>query len=118
MGFDYRKQPTRRYRNKAEIVMRLKRIYGFLNGQFSSNTFIVSAVTEEGEVLASVVVRDEAEGRAALGMDGDSDSRLHIYEEKYPSGVLLEYVPWSLTSVHRGLRNAIQTHYEKMGLST
>jgi hypothetical protein len=99
-------------------MKRLKYVYGFLNGMLPEGLFIVTAVTEDGDTITSVAVRSEEEGRRALGMDRKTANRHHLYADKYPEGVTLEWVPFKLTSFHLGLKNAIKAHYEKRGAST
>lgn len=96
-------------------MRRLKYVYGFMNGMLPDGLFIVTAVTEEGETIASVAVRSEEEGKRALGMDRKTANRHHLYQDKYPEGVTLEWVPFAITTKHLGLRNAIKAHYERSG---
>lgn len=94
-------------------MRKLTRIYGFLNGMMPDGGYIVTAATEHGETLCSVVVRTEEEGRRALGMDGKHENRHHIYEKHYPEGATLEWVPFHLTGTHTGIKRMVQEHYER-----
>lgn len=91
-------------------MSRPKCIFGFLNGMLMNNLFIVTAVTEDGDTIASVAVRSEEEGRQALGMDGKTQNRHELYKATCPQGAELEWVPFAKTMSHRGLQAAITRH--------
>lgn len=76
---------------------------------------MVTAVTEHGQSVCTVVVRSEAEGRVALGMDGQSLMSHDKYQRVSPHGVTLEWVPFKNTATHQGLKAAIQEHRKQKG---
>lgn len=90
-------------------------IYGFLNGMLPDGRFIVTAATEDGETVCSVVVRNALEGKIALGMDGLRKTRHELYKDKCPFGFRLEYVPWAATSAHEGVKKLVEAHYRNKG---
>lgn len=94
-------------------MRRLRTIYGFLNGMLPDGLLIVTAVAEDGEVITSVAVKSENEGKRALGMDRKTRNRHQLYQDKYPDGVKLEWIPFGLTTKHLGLQNAVKAHYER-----
>jgi len=97
-------------------MTRTKAIFGFLNGMLPNGMFIVTAVSDCGQTLASVAVNSEDEGREALGMDGVSRSRHHIYKQHFPWGAELEWVPFVKTGTHRRLKQAINNHRRRYGV--
>lgn len=93
------------------------KIFGFLNGMLPDGRLIVTAATDEGETICSVVVMNALEGRIALGMNGRPHARHELYRLKYPSGFTLEWVPFALTTQHQGIKRLVKLHYERRKLT-
>lgn len=90
------------------------RIYGFLNGMWPDGRFIVTAVTEYGKSICSVVVKSEEEGKVALGMNGRSLMSHDKYQRLHPEGVTVEWVGFDKTMKHPGLRRALDEYYKRV----
>jgi hypothetical protein len=85
----------------------VKRIYGFADGFYSHELILVSALAEDGQLLARAVVKDEQEGKEALGFSGLSENNWPIYRKKYHRAYL-EWVNFKITNNHKGLARAIK----------
>lgn len=89
----------------------MKRIYGFLNG-YDAFRLMFTVVTQDGQSIVSIFAQNEAEAREKLGFAGRLSTANELYEQYYPEGAVLEWVPNSEVHKHAGLQKAITAHRE------
>jgi hypothetical protein len=101
------------YNPKGLPVTELPVIYGFNNGG-SEGCWSGVIITEDGTILGGHVCSNETYMLHDLGiLEGAAPDRHETFNEHYPAGYRMDFVPYKDAAYHVGLQSSFRRHEGK-----